>query len=369
MVLVRSSVWHSHRIALRIFFALAIKNPLSVVGLSTQTSSSSMRSSTTNNGGLIFYWFRQGDMRLHDNPALDRAAAICSQTQSKLVPVFCFDPRIYGDQARSNVNGSIKCGPRRAKFALESVADLRQSLEMKGSKLLVSTEKPEIFFKKLLQNRDGSRLKTRTELVYQEEVCSEEMVVANRVKKLFHASEAIWGSTLYELKDLPYQEGLIHMPDTFTPFRTKVEKKSSIHPPIPVPKGLSSFPTYDELPMGEHYLSYLPTLKDLGYTQEQIDHANTQDPRGVMAFKGGETAALERVKNYIWDQDHLKTYFDTRNGMIGADYSSKFSPWLAHGNLSPRFVANQCKKYEEQRVANKSTYCKCKTVGRLTCSW
>ena len=42
--------------------------------------------------------------------------------------------------------------------------------------------------------------------------------------------------------------------------------------------------------------------------------------------------------------------------MIGGDYSSKFAPWLAHGNLSPRMVAQECQKYEEERVANKSTY-------------
>merc|ERR1712176_791383 len=104
------------------------------------------------------------------------------------------------------------------------------------------------------------------------------------------------------------------------------------------------------------YCVKVPDLIDLGYTSNQIDHANSQDPRGVMEFKGGETAALARVKDYIWDKDLLRKYFDTRNGMIGADYSTKFSPWLAHGNLSPRYVAMECKKYEEARVANKSTY-------------
>jgi DNA photolyase len=354
-----SSPQRSSFICLFLLVLCITMNPRTVVGLSSTPS-------TTKNGGgggLIFYWFRQGDMRLHDNPALARAAAICSQTQSKLVPVFCFDPRIYGNQARGEF-GSIKCGPRRAKFALESVADLRQSLEQKGSKLLVSTEKPEDLFQKLLQNpADGSRISAaRTKLVYQEEVCSEEVAVANKVKKLFQSSEAIWGSTMYELKDLPYQEGLTDMPDTFTPFRNKVEKKCTILPPLPVPKDFGPFPTKEEMPAAAAYLSSLPTLQDMGYTHEQIDHANSQDPRGVMVFKGGETAALERLKDYIWDKDLLRKYFDTRNGMIGADYSSKFSPWLAHGNLSPRYIASQCKKYEEQRVANKSTYCRYQPV-------
>jgi deoxyribodipyrimidine photo-lyase len=104
-------------------------------------------------------------------------------------------------------------------------------------------------------------------------------------------------------------------------------------------------------------LTYFPTLQDLGYTEDEIQEAQKTDPRGVMKFEGGESFALRRVQDYIWDKDLLKIYFDTRNGMIGADYSSKFSPWLAHGCLSPRFVAKECKRYEKERsIVNKSTY-------------
>ena len=49
--------------------------------------------------------------------------------------------------------------------------------------------------------------------------------------------------------------------------------------------------------------------------------------------------ALKRLQHYLWDTDALSTYFETRNGLLGADYSSKFAPWLAHGCLSPRQVA------------------------------
>jgi deoxyribodipyrimidine photo-lyase len=152
------------------------------------------------------------------------------------------------------------------------------------------------------------------------------------------------------------------MPDTFTPFRNKVEKKCSIHSPLQIPRQLDKFSITetnnqeDLSSRWEHEMTWMPTLEDLGYTQEQVDEAQTLDPRGVMQFVGGETAALARVKDYIWEKDLLRNYFDTRNGMIGADYSSKFSPWLAHGNVSPRYIAQQCKQYEEERVANKSTY-------------
>ena len=39
--------------------------------------------------------------------------------------------------------------------------------------------------------------------------------------------------------------------------------------------------------------------------------------QGVLDFKGGEAAALARLKYYLWDSDLIATYFDTRNGMVG----------------------------------------------------
>lgn len=42
--------------------------------------------------------------------------------------------------------------------------------------------------------------------------------------------------------------------------------------------------------------------------------------------------------------------------MLGADYSSKFSPWLANGCLSPRYIYEEVQKYEEKRIKNNSTY-------------
>lgn len=348
--------WPCHQVVVTVIaIAISIMSR-SVVGLASSSSAVANQKAVS---GLVFYWFRLGDMRLHDNPGLARAAAICTESQSKLVPVFCFDPRIFGSSARGEF-GSLKCGPRRAKFILESVQDLRQSLEEKGSKLVLTSERPEDFFARLLGDLKKSPSSVRTKIIYQEEPCSEETDVARKVRKLFQSSEAVWGSTLYELTDLPYESKLLEMPDTFTPFRNLVEKKSTIRAPLTVPKQYPSFPTEEEFPVSQEHLTTLPTLETLGYTKDQVEHADFDDPRGVMTFKGGETAALERVKNYIWDKDLLRTYFDTRNGMIGADYSSKFSPWLAHGNLSPRFVASECKKYEEARVANKSTYCKCR---------
>lgn len=66
--------------------------------------------------------------------------------------------------------------------------------------------------------------------------------------------------------------------------------------------------------------------------------------------QGGESAALARLKYYLWDSDLVSAYFETRNGMLGGDYSTKLAPWLAAGCISPRTVYHQvcypCQKSE-----------------------
>jgi deoxyribodipyrimidine photo-lyase len=60
-----------------------------------------------------------------------------------------------------------------------------------------------------------------------------------------------------------------------------------------------------------------------------------KDSRSVIEFKGGEDAALRRLDSYL-KSGALMSYKETRNGLLGADASSKLSPWFAQGSLSVR---------------------------------
>ena len=84
-----------------------------------------------------FIWFCRNDMRLHDNPCLARIAA--HKGEKEVLPVYLFDPRMFATSRR----GSPKTGSFRAKFMLESVADLRDQLRSVGSDLLVGVGRPE----------------------------------------------------------------------------------------------------------------------------------------------------------------------------------------------------------------------------------
>ena len=289
------------------------------------SKAASANTSTQQRGGdrsLFVHWFRS-DLRLHDNPALLRTIESASPGGSGILPLFCFDPRVFGSETRSEF-GSLKCGPRRARFLLEGVADLRRRLEERGSGLLIAHGRPEDVLRTLLNDIDGGPGKRSTvpRVFCQQEVASEELRVDKAVRSAIGRDhpqsttfESVWGSTMYEPTDLPFNGGIQSLPDVFTPFRNKVEKKCEIGKPLPVPSaGALALPadqTVRDVINGGgssrcSSLSYLPTLEDLGYTAEEVEGVRKSDPRGVMEFKGGETAALSRLKDYIWDKDLLK---------------------------------------------------------------
>jgi deoxyribodipyrimidine photo-lyase len=276
-------------------------------------------------------WFRQ-DLRLHDNEALTDALR-CTQ---EVIPVYVFDERQFLGETRF---GFPKTGKFRAKFILESVRDLRNRLRQKGSELIVRFGKPEEEIFRIARQ-------ARTSWVFcNRERTREEVEVQDALEKnLWSVGQEIRysrGKMLYYTSDLPFP--VTHTPDVFTQFRKEVERYVPVREPLPEPEEI---PFYSgAIDCGE-----LPGLSDLG--QEEFE----PDPRAVLEFRGGETEGLQRLKHYIWEAQHVKTYKETRNGLIGEGYSTKFSPWLAQGCLSPKMIYHEVKKYESVYGGNKSTY-------------
>ena len=83
-------------------------------------------------------------------------------------------------------------------------------------------------------------------------------------------------------------------------------------------------------------ITKVPTVEQLGF-----EPVPEKDEKAVMPFDGGETAGLQRVRQYIWEEDRLRSYKETRNGLLGSGFSSKFSPWLALGCLSPKTIVSE----------------------------
>ncbi|KAB1193964.1 DASH family cryptochrome [Haloferax sp. MBLA0076] len=282
-------------------------------------------------------WFRR-DLRLHDNDAL---AAACEADH--VVPVYCFDPRDYGPCDFGGTDSFVfrKTGAHRARFRLESVADLRSSLRDRGSELVVRVGHPESVLSSVADAVDADVVTMHTWPTAEERQV--EAAVTKTLDEAGVGSRQFWGHTLTHVDDLPM--GLADVPDTYTTFRKAVEAESKIRTPSPIPE-------LPPLPADAPIAGDIPTVSDLDSTLSPPTH----DDRGVLPFDGGETAALDRVESYIWEGDHLRAYKETRNGMLGSDYSSKFSPWLNEGCLSPRYVQSEVDRYEVRRVKNDSTY-------------
>ena len=87
-----------------------------------------------------------------------------------------------------------------------------------------------------------------------------------------------------------------------------------------------------------------------------VDLGLSHDDRSAHPFSGGEAAAWERLNHYIWDSRALGHYKQTRNKLIGTDYSCKMSAYLALGCISPVSIANTVRNYEFKFGSNTSTY-------------
>ncbi|ELZ83029.1 deoxyribodipyrimidine photolyase [Haloferax elongans ATCC BAA-1513] len=292
-------------------------------------------------------WFRR-DLRLHDNEALVDA---CGADQ--VVPVYCFDPRDYGQQSYGGP-GSFdfrKTGFHRLRFRLESVADLRSSLRDRGSDLVVRVGRPEAVLPDVATAVGADSVSMHTWPTPEERQV--ESAVQQALDDVGVESRRFWGHTLTHPDDLPMD--LDALPDTYTTFRKAVENDASIREPLHTPD-LPARP--DSVPEP----GAIPALSDLDgdvSNAAQVEDeplASPNDEQATSLFEGGETAGRERVESYIWEGDHLREYKETRNGLVGLDYSSKFSPWLNEGCLSPRYVQSEVERYEDVRVSNDSTY-------------
>ena len=62
------------------------------------------------------------------------------------------------------------------------------------------------------------------------------------------------------------------------------------------------------------------------------------------------------MDHYFWKTKKLSFYKQTRNGLLGVDYSSKFSAWLANGSISARQIYWEIISYEKEIKKNQSTY-------------
>ncbi|WP_155839657.1 DASH family cryptochrome [Aquimarina latercula] len=277
--------------------------------------------------GLV--WFRN-DLRVSDNSSLYKAVS----TNDKVIAVFCFDPRLFN----LNQYGFRKTEVYRTKFLLESIIELKENLAKLNITLLIYRSRPEQIIPKIIKDHF-------IDTVYlQKEWTREEVIVSESVRIELNESKVDWIESydqfLFHPDDIPFD--IQEIPKVFTVFRKQCEKLITVRPEVSITPLLLDNLLEDS--------TEIPSLKMLGFEDFQVDS------RTAFPFLGGENQVLQRIEDYFWNSKNISFYKKTRNGLVGTEYSSKLSAWLANGSISPRTIYHQVMNYEAQVEKNQSTY-------------
>jgi deoxyribodipyrimidine photo-lyase len=245
-------------------------------------------------GATALVWLTR-DLRVHDHPALRAALDRCE----RVVPVFCFDDRL--------LQGRHSSGPR-TQFMLECLADLDERL---GGVLVFRRGRPE---RELVALAGAAGA---TEMHFSADTGPFARRRVDRVLRGMREAgvECFAHPGLHAVDDL---EGL----------RTQVGKPYTVFSPFhrswlgaPRREVLGRPRTLGSLPRAVRK-GRLPSLADLGRRQE------VEQP-----LRGGETAGRERLARFL--RSDVGRYGDDHDAP-GADRTSRLSPYLHFGCLSPR---------------------------------
>ncbi|WP_299523928.1 DASH family cryptochrome [Winogradskyella sp.] len=280
-------------------------------------------------------WFRN-DLRTVDNAVLAEAC----QNSDYVVGIYCFDLRLF----QVNTFGFKKTEKFRAKFLIETIQNLKSQLDALNIDLLVYHDLPETVIPEVCETYNISNIYlqkewTQEELDIEKALVAEVLEATNNSHKNIHF-HSIYNQFLYHPKDINFE--VTKTPQVFTVFRKKLEKY------IPIREEIQTEKQPEENRINNN--TSIPSLSELGFEEFEVH------PHSAFPFKGGETEALNRLEDYFFNTKKLGFYKKTRNGLMGVDYSSKFSPWLANGSISARTIYHKVRQFEREHFKNQSTY-------------
>ena len=271
-------------------------------------------------------WFRN-DLRVDDHNGLKLAL----NNSNKVVGFYCFNPKVFSE----NKLGFKKTDVFRTKFLIETVDNLKENLKKNNISLIIKIGNPVEELSNVITQHNISNIYLQKEWT-KEEYDEEALLKSKLTNVLFHST---YDQFLYHPDDVDNQ----FISDVFTNFRKSCEKKVDVRNLT-----FNSSKLNSENLLKENY--EVPSLDQLGFDDFILDN------RSAFNFSGGSDSAKERLDQYLWKSRKINYYKQTRNGLIGLDYSSKFSPWLANGSISAREIYWEIKEYEKDILKNQSTY-------------
>ncbi|KAI8361698.1 DNA photolyase, FAD-binding/Cryptochrome [Blakeslea trispora] len=274
------------------------------------------------------------------------------KTNSQLLPVVCIDPRMI-DISRINKKINQNFEPPktwyfkfdrvanfRTRFLYECIKSLKKELKNRDTDLLILYGKPEEMLPKLKKYLADNNLKvekihTHKEYAFEELRNEKDLSKAMDDDVVYHHD-----TMLVNPDDLDFVGERTYK--VYTHFRKRIEAmENPVRDPLEIPEKLPPFPEiawkFEHASQGEELLQEL-------YENVPVK----KDERTAFPWEGGEHSALERLNNYCFKSDGVANYKHTRNGLVGTEYSTKFSAFLANGCLSPRTIWHEMDLFEQQ---------------------
>lgn len=269
------------------------------------------------------HWFRH-DLRISDNEALHSLIEKCEH----VVLVYVFDPK----SLTAKKYGHCHLGTHRHTFLDQGLKALEKSLSELNIDFHMLSGSPANAITHIIQNNPIDCISIESHYGFNE--CKQIAQIKEQVPKIHF----IEGQSHYLLAhdELPFE--IAQVPDVFSPFRRKVEKRLALREALPELEAVV-------------YERSKPVLNLQGISNYEPTHLSSDN-----GYTGGEEAAKARIHDYFFTTDGIATYKETRNGLEGWDFSSRFSAYLAAGFVSPAYINAQLTEYENQRVKNDSTY-------------
>lgn len=269
------------------------------------------------------YWLTK-DLRINDNAALDLASK-----SEHLLCLYVVDKQWFSP----NNFQSKHLGDKRWHFLLSCLSDFNERLLKLGQQLYI------------VYGDTFSTLTTLCDKYQITDVISTRQPGTYENKLITQLSEYLPTLTIHQVEQftlftknvLPFE--LDQLPVSYTKFR-KAMADVSIPELTPTIQSLPSM--FKTMPSPSIFIpDWLPV------TPYQASSCGFN-------FDGGEQHGLKHLNQYF-SSNLPATYKEVRNNLDGWENSSKLSPWLGYGCISPRQVINSIFTFEKQNGKNSST--------------
>ncbi|WP_413700181.1 DASH family cryptochrome [Psychromonas sp. KJ10-10] len=269
-------------------------------------------------------YFVTKDLRINDNLALQFASK-----SEQLLCVYVIDKKWF----QSNKYQSKALGDNRWQFLQNSLKDFNQSLMALGQQLHVVYGEPlSVLVDLCLEYQITDVIKTRLPGTFENRLS---VNLENQLPTIkLHQVEQF---TLFTEKLLPFS--LNELPISYSKFKKSI---AGVIVPEPITE-ITCLPTM-----------FNPLSGQTINRPEWLTKNTIKEVKQGHYFAGGEQQALKHLNSYF-SSDAPLTYKQVRNELDGFLNSTKLSPWLGYGCISPRQVFQVLSKFELQYEKNSST--------------